>query len=366
MGLSKHFITAFFQKKRAEEQYCEPYEFCTRCDANLTLQKGFSSDYPYWICKGCGEMLINPDIPCEDNIVWICDGCGAMLNIQPGFKKKDIWRCVECGYNNKIIDSELFCSEDEYQADLLNPYRGLSDRDLLEIMNYEEVQNVGEREDIVLVRSVLDDALYIKKHLNTYDINVYQFLRDNPIKQMPKLFGVYEGDHRLVVIEEYIRGKTLSEVLNDETIDLSEAVRIAKDLTMILQKLHTLEKPIIHRDVKPSNIIISDEGIVYLLDINVAKVFKEEEAEDTKLLGTRYFAAPEQFGYGFSSSSEKADIYALGILLNVMITGEIPKIKKADGPIWKIIERCICLEPRERFTDAELLCALDQLRGGII
>ena len=51
--------------------------------------------------------------------------------------------------------------------------------------------------------------------------------------------------------------------------------------------------------------------------------------KDTRLLGTLYFAAPEQFGYGFSASTIKADIYAVGILLNVMLTGKIPKEEKA-------------------------------------
>ena len=62
------------------DQNNEEYEYCPRCDANLTLQKGYSNTLPYWVCKGCGEMLINPEV--EGDIAWICDGCGEMLNIQ--------------------------------------------------------------------------------------------------------------------------------------------------------------------------------------------------------------------------------------------------------------------------------------------
>ncbi len=67
----------------------EQYEYCPRCDANLTLQKGYSNTVPYWICRGCGEMLINPNVDAEDDIAWICDKCGAMLNVQEGFADND-------------------------------------------------------------------------------------------------------------------------------------------------------------------------------------------------------------------------------------------------------------------------------------
>lgn len=54
----------------------DDYAFCTRCDARLILQKGYSPDLPYWVCKSCGQMLINPELDVSDT-VWRCDGCGA-------------------------------------------------------------------------------------------------------------------------------------------------------------------------------------------------------------------------------------------------------------------------------------------------
>lgn len=108
---------------------------------------------------------------------------------------------------------------------------------------------------------------------------------------------------------------------------------------------------------------MTEDGSVYLLDINAAKWFDPEQKEDTRLMGTPRFAAPEQFGYGFYASSEKTDIYALGILLNVMITGKFPKEEKAPGSIWEIIENCIALEPTSRYSDEELIRVL-RLRKG--
>lgn len=346
-----------FKKNKPEYDPTKPsYEFCPKCDANLTLQKGYSNDLDYWICKGCGEMLYNPEIESEDGVIWVCDGCQTLLNIQPGFHNTcGNWKCTECGFDNKIDKSEIYVSEDEYQQSLQNPYKGLSDADLLEVLKYEEIRKLKDREDIVLVQDPEDNSFYIKKYLTNYDVSVYRYLLENPIEHMPKLKGVYEASHHLIVIEEYIEGPTLLEFVERGVLNEQNSLKIAYEICSILMQLHSLEKPIIHRDVKPSNVIISSDGILYLLDMNVAKWYKPEEKEDTKLLGTLYYAAPEQFGYGFSASSEKSDIYALGILLNVMLTGKLPKEKKADGAIWSVIEKCISLEPNLRYTATELL-----------
>ena len=78
-------------------------------------------------------------------------------------------------------------------------------------------------------------------------------------------------------------------------------------------------------------------------------------------MGTQFYAAPEQVGFGLYSSSPKTDIYAVGMMLNVMLTGEFPKEKKAEGPIWDIINRCISLDADNRYTAKELIEALDTI-----
>ena len=71
--------------------------------------------------------------------------------------------------------------------------------------------------------------------------------------------------------------------------------------------------PIIHRDIKPSNIMITEQNHVVLLDFNAAKLYTNASTNDTVLLGTKGYAAPEQ--YGFGSSSPQTDIYAIGVLI---------------------------------------------------
>ena len=350
--------------KPVEDDAGEPYEYCPRCDANLTLQKGYRNDLPYWVCRGCGEMLINPSV--EGDIAWICDGCGEMLNIQEGFSENNgEWICRKCGYVNRISESELYATEDEFEADQKNPYKGLSDEDALALSLYQDTEHIDGRPDIILVKHRGNGRPFIKKILTTYNRSVYDYLKKNPIEHMPVIHEIYESKNYLIVIEEYIEGKTVADILEDEVIPEERAIDIARDICRILDHLHSLSTPIIHRDIKPSNIMITAEGEVYLLDMNVAKWYDPDKTDDTMYMGTQYYAAPEQAGYGLFASSAKSDIYALGILLNVMVTGKFPKEERAKGALWEIIERCISLEAAGRYSTSGLMEALAALKGEI-
>lgn len=340
----------------------EEYEYCRNCDANLTKQKGYSNELPYWICRGCGMMLISPKVKADDDIAWICDGCAAMLNVQKGFSEElSSWKCTECGYDNEIDIDKIYLSEDEYQQRLHDPYKGLSDEDVLELSVYKEISSVGDRDDIVLVYVDEVDSYYIKKYLKIYNKSIYEHLKDNPIANMPRIMGVYESDNCLIVIEEYIQGRTLDDILMDGVLSEEEGIRITREICSILDSLHNQPTPIIHRDIKPSNIMIDEEGKVYLLDVNVAKWFDSDKKDDTKYLGTQNYAAPEQIGFGLNASSPKSDVYALGVLLNVMITGAFPKEKSATGKIWDVIKRCIKLEADDRYSLKQLEDGLDSI-----
>lgn len=340
----------------------DDYEFCPRCEANLTLQKGFSRELPNWICKGCGEMLINPDMEGDSDIVWICDGCGATLNVQKGFSEQcGQWKCEICGFDNTIDDSEIYLSEDEYQAELENPYRGISDEAALELSSYEEISQIENHNNISIVKDIENGNIYIRKILDIYNADIYKYFYDNPVNGMPEIMAVYESERYLIVIEEYIEGRTLSDILDNGPVRKEAAVAIVQRVWEIVCSLHRLNPPVIHRDIKPENVIISPQGKVYLLDINAAKWYDSDSKEDTVLLGTKYYAAPEQYGFGDTSSSEKTDVYALGVLLNKLVTGSFPKEKMAEGAIGEIVRDCIWLDAEKRLTDRELMERLEKL-----
>lgn len=363
----KEFFTKAFGLFNKNEylKYVETEQFCTKCQASLNLQKGYSEDLPYWICKGCGEVLINPAVDCEDDMVWICDNCGAFLSAQPGFSTDcGEWECTECSFVNEIDESHTYASENEFQASKMDPYKGLSDEAVIELSDYEEVGLLSSNQNVIQVKHIETGKYYVKKYIKDYDITVYQYLYDHPVAHMPKIEKIYVGTNNLVVIEEYIEGVTLLELVRNRGMVLNQAtaINITLDVLKILAELHSLANPIVHRDVKPANIILSNDGNVYLLDMNVAKWYKVGEIEDTKLFATQYYAAPEQMGYGFAASSTKTDVYAVGVLLNELITGDLPKVVKAEGPVWNIIEKCISLEPEQRYTVYELIAELENLQ----
>ena len=349
-------------KRSDSEGDWQEYEYCPYCDANLLRQKGYDPSLSHWVCLGCGQMLVNPAIETENEIAWICDDCGKMLNIQPGFNEEcGEWTCTECGCVNKIDESQLYMSEDEYYSSKMDPYKGLSDEDVLALSLYEDDETIPKREDIIIVRDRDSDKRYIKKLLFTYDRSIYEYLKDHPIAHMPKIFELYESDNCLIVIEEYVIGKTVAEIMEEAQIRKDRAISIAKDICIILENLHGLDTPIIHRDVKPSNIMITDAGETYLLDMNVARWFDPEKNDDTTYMGTQSYAAPEQAGFGLISSSGKTDIYAVGMLLNVMITGAFPKQQRATGRIWDVIEKCISMDAEDRYSASELITALEEI-----
>ena len=232
----------------------------------------------------------------------------------------------------------------------------------LQLSYYKQISILNASHNVFLVQHVETGKLYVKKILSVYDKAVYDELCEYPLENTPRIYAVVEDDSRLIIIEEYINGETLEEIVQrDGPLSESYAVQILMQLCVIVNGLHSYFPPIIHRDLKPSNVIVSNDGIVKLLDMNAAKHYKGSSGEDTQLIGTVGYAAPEQ--YGFGESSVQTDIYALGVLLNNLVTGDIPKRSLATGQIGHIVEKCTAIDPNDRYQNAaELFSALEKYR----
>ena len=124
-------------------------------------------------------------------------------------------------------------------------------------------------------------------------------------------------------------------------------------LSGILIYLHEQQPPVIHRDIKPQNIIIGKDGKPVLIDFDTARTFKNESDSDTRFLGTKGYAPPEQ--YGFTQTDCRADIYSFGVLLRFLLTDSVrenPNVR-VYKPLARIIDRCTAFAPKERFADME-------------
>lgn len=215
---------------------------------------------------------------------------------------------------------------------------------------YQEIARLQEEKEIYLVKHIETGELYIKKVVEIYSRSVYQRLTECKIENIPQIILLLEDNDKLIVIEEYIHGDSLDKILKEKGLMREEqVVQIINAVCDILACIHEIPVPIVHRDIKPSNIMLSKDGIVKLVDFNAAKEYEIGKNEDTRLIGTQEFAAPEQ--YGFGQSSPKTDIYALGVTMNYLLTGDYPKNRLWDGKLKAIIEKCIRMNPEERFEN---------------
>lgn len=226
---------------------------------------------------------------------------------------------------------------------------------------YRELTVLDEKKNIVLVQDIRNSELCVKKTLDIYSRDVYEQLASVRIEGVPAVKECIADGEKLVVVEKYIQGRSLKQVLDEQgLLDEEQAYDIAVQLADILVSLQQLEPVIVHRDIKPSNIIIEKNGHVHLIDFNAARHVNADKNEDTKMLGTVYFAAPEQFGFG--QSDERTDIYGLGATINYIMTGDKPGAGIAECRFSDILKKCLMVDAKDRYQSAaELRGVLDML-----
>ena len=173
---------------------------------------------------------------------------------------------------------------------------------------------------------------------------VYRKLLGISCPNLPKILDVAEQDGRVAVLEEYVSGDTLDFLLEDGILRPSEARSVALQVCRGLYVLHSLDA--VHRDVKPENVIMRGDEAV-LIDFDASRIMKDDQRKDTVVLGTTGYAAPEQ--YGISQTDGRADIYSLGVMLNIMLTGKHPSLELAPGRLGRVVQRCTQINPRKRY-----------------
>jgi serine/threonine-protein kinase len=131
-----------------------------------------------------------------------------------------------------------------------------------------------------------------------------------------------EHEGQLVLVLEYLEGKTLRAILNERDMSWSEAVDVAAQIASALSAAHGQETPIVHRDLKPENVMVLPDGTVKVMDFGIAKVLEHAHGKSTQSLGTLQYMSPEQIDA--RAIDGRTDLYALGLLLYEMIAGEPP------------------------------------------
>lgn len=242
----------------------------------------------------------------------------------------------------------------------------------LDKYNVLEILGTGGMGTVYKMQHITLGTIWVVKEVQIEDKNkrdIYaeiEVLKKLNHSSLPKIFDVCEDDKYVYIIMEYISGDTLEVVLNNTILDEQTVIDYSMQICKVLAYLHSHRpNPIIYRDMKPSNVIVSKDGSLKLIDFGTAREFKQGGICDTVLLGTRGYAAPEQFGRG--QSGTYTDIYSLGVTMHYMATGKNPCLppyefvspKSLNNNISKeldsIIMKCIERLSENRFSNAEEL-----------
>jgi predicted Ser/Thr protein kinase len=230
------------------------------------------------------------------------------------------------------------------------------------LARYDQLERLagGHGTETFLVQRKGDNQLYVAK---CYDKGVYSAVHESGILRslchsgLPAYSDEFENDAMLCIVREYVVGKPLDRYRLENRLTKKAAVEICIQLCDILIYLHGQEAPVIHRDIKPQNIIVKSDETVSLIDFDASRIYHTDANTDTEFIGTRQYAPPEQ--YGFSQTDGRADIYAVGVVLGWLLTGEADA-KKAlqkldDKRLAAVYKKCTAFSPEDRFTSAEKL-----------
>lgn len=148
----------------------------------------------------------------------------------------------------------------------------------------------------------------------------------------PNIVGIYdvgEEDDIYYIVMEYIHGRTLKEYIREKgKLEPGEAISISKQISYALEHAH--KNGVVHRDIKPQNIMITDDGIIKVADFGIARASSTVTMTNTgRVMGSVHYFSPEQARGGYSD--QRTDIYSLGVVMYEMIAGRLPY--DAESPI---------------------------------
>ncbi|HHW49111.1 MAG TPA: protein kinase [Clostridiaceae bacterium] len=234
---------------------------------------------------------------------------------------------------------------------------------------------------VYLAENIKLGTLWAIKHLKKKpgsSCNLY--IEPNILKKLnhpalPRIFDIFEDAENVYIVVDYIEGVSLDKKLEEVGCFPEEVVlEWAAQLCDVLMYLHSIKpNPIIYRDMKPANIILTEGGRLKLIDFGIAREYKSGADSDTICIGTRGYAAPEQYGAGQTSFA--SDIYSLGVTLYHLLTGKSPneapyEIKPVrwfnsnlSSEIEDVILKCTRLDPSERYQSVqELIVEIERIK----
>jgi tRNA A-37 threonylcarbamoyl transferase component Bud32 len=281
-----------------------------------------------------------------------CDECGAALPTQA-------MSCALCGYRSgtslppplvKAVQAPL-PPPLAASAGALRPGSLLAQR-------YGIISQIGQggfatvykakdcdqKNKLVAIKQISLQGLSPKEMIEATDVYNRELMYLSKLKHenLPRIYDHFTDPEHWYVVMEYIEGKTLEDTLKTVRgghLSAKKVLDTGITLCSVLGYLHAQYPPIIYRDVKPANILITREGRLSLIDFGIARHFRVGQAKDTGALGSPGYAAPEQ--YGKAQTTAQTDIYGLGATLQTLLTGKEPLEILVGG------ESLDCIKPKD-------------------
>lgn len=255
-----------------------------------------------------------------------CIFCGANNRLQSSF-------CNNCG--NPLQTSTLSVAGSIVGGtSLLNPQQLLKQRySTIKLLGKGGMGAVYKAEDtqfgnrFVAVKEMRQSGLDRQKLAEAADQFKHEahLLAGLKHPSLPSIYDHFAESGRWYLVMDFIEGETLEECLNNasgNTLPIVKVVNIGIQLSKVLGYLHTRPTPIIFRDLKPSNVMLTPDDHVYLIDFGIARLFKPGQAKDTAAYGSAGYSSPEQ--YGKAQTTAQSDMYSLGATLHQMLSGSDP------------------------------------------
>ena len=179
-----------------------------------------------------------------------------------------------------------------------------------------------------------------------------------------KSHEMFEEDGYYYLVRDFVDGQTLEQLLPVEGfLEQRLVLEWALRLCSVLDYLHSLNPPVIYRDLKPKNVIRDEHGKLMLFDFGIARSFKEGKSQDTINLGSALTASPEHYG---GQTDARSDLYTLGATLHYLLTGgraerespfQFPSVREVNPQVTLsfdlLIARCLERKPEDRFQSAQ-------------
>ena len=296
-----------------------------------------------------------------------CPSCGSEFDNNEKF-------CVYCGSKTEIKSISNETQRENAEIVINDRYTLLK-----KIHSYNNISvylAMDTRINKSLAVKVFDKSKINDDENSAFQLNAFisqaEFLKKLDHPSIIRIYDIGENDDIAYIVMNYIEGETLQKILDEYGPQPeSTVIEWAKQVTEVLSYLSKQNPPIIHRDIKPHNIRLKPDGNIVLMDFSIAREYVPGLLKDEMCLGTKDFAAPEQFGS--AQTDCRTDIYGLGVTMYYLITGIMPSEVPTSGPLNGtinpnnlsgymdyIISKCMQLNPKDRFqTPDELLCALN-------